>query len=126
MTTLSLLVVLLAVFSTTFASKSSLLWLCLERCPGFDFNADLKMLAAHKNQLQYVSYENWQIDANGHLQFATHNGVPVSDVGARIAGAGYPLFPMLTSGTFFFGCCCCSPPSFTFFLFFLFSFCYLF
>lgn len=85
------------------AEKTSLVWLCLERCPGFDFESDLKMLALHKKAISLVSYENWQIDANGHLQFATHNGVPVSDVGSKIAAAGFSLYPMLTSGaTFFF------------------------
>lgn len=90
--------VFLALFEAAIAAKGSLVWLCLERCPGFDFNADLKMLTEHKSQIQYASYENWQVDSNGHLQFATHNGSPVSDVGARIASAGFPLFPMLTSG----------------------------
>jgi hypothetical protein len=78
--------------------KSALIWLCLERCPSFDFNADMKMLEDHKADLKVISYENWQVDSNGGFQFATHNGVPVSDVGAQLAKAGFTLFPMLTSG----------------------------
>jgi len=85
------------VFLSVVQAKNSLVWLCLERCPGFDFNTDLSMLKEHKSDIQWVSHENWQVGDKGQFQFATHNGANVSDVGPKIAEAGFPLFPMLTS-----------------------------
>jgi len=90
-------VFVLAVLMVSVSAKSSLIWLCLERCSGFDFALDVSMLQQHKLQFQIVSYENWQVSPEGKLQFATHNGIPVSDVGFRLLQLGFKLFPMLTS-----------------------------
>jgi hypothetical protein len=84
------------------AGKTSLVWLCLERCSNFNFASDLKMLVNHRSDVTVVSYENWQVSPQGTLQFATHNGKPVSDIGQLLFSKGFSLFPMLTSGTLVF------------------------
>jgi len=80
------------------SGKSSLVWMCLERCTPFNLTQDLQQLSEHKDVIRVVSAENWQVSVNGTFQWATASGVPVSDVREAVQALGFPYFPMLTSG----------------------------
>eukprot|EP01116_Phalansterium_solitarium_P024147 TRINITY_DN8757_c0_g1_i1.p1 TRINITY_DN8757_c0_g1~~TRINITY_DN8757_c0_g1_i1.p1 ORF type:complete len:278 (+),score=106.48 TRINITY_DN8757_c0_g1_i1:657-1490(+) len=78
---------------------STLVWMCLERCPSFNVTLDLAQLSAHRADVTLVSPENWQVGPNGEFEWATASGVPVSDVRQAVQALGYPYWPMLTAGS---------------------------
>jgi len=51
----------LLITSIAFAKRDVLVWMCLERCDGFDLQRDLKELKKHLDVVTIVSFENYQV-----------------------------------------------------------------